>query len=161
MSTITIRPVTKEDEPKWREHWEAYNQFYKRTIPEEVTATTFARFLDDSVPMYCAVAVSSSSSSSASSGTAAPQQVGFATWFPHMSTSSVAPKVYLNDLFVDPGTRCGGVGGRLIDHVVDHARGVLGADSIYWLTQHFNHAAQLLYVKKATKSDFVHYTKKL
>ncbi|KAF3011818.1 D-amino-acid N-acetyltransferase [Neopestalotiopsis sp. 37M] len=143
MSTITIRPVSKEDEPKWREHWEAYNQFYKRTIPEEVTATTFARFLDDSVPMYCAVAV------------------GFATWFPHMSTSSIAPKVYLNDLFVDPGTRCGGVGGRLIDHVVDHARGVLGADSIYWLTQHFNHAAQLLYVKKATKSDFVHYTKKL
>ncbi|KAI4594326.1 D-amino-acid N-acetyltransferase [Pestalotiopsis sp. 9143b] len=151
--SVTIRPVTKEDEPQWREHWESYNQFYKRTIPEEVTATTFARFLDASVPMHCAVAVSSTSPDD--------KIAGFATWFPHMSTSSVAPKVYLNDLFVDPSARCGGVGGRLIDHVVDHARDVLGADSVYWLTQHFNHAAQLLYVKKATKSDFVHYTKKL
>ncbi|ETS85328.1 hypothetical protein PFICI_03353 [Pestalotiopsis fici W106-1] len=159
--SVTIRPVTKEDEPKWREHWAAYNDFYQRTIPEEVTATTFARFLDDSVPMYCAVAVSPPSSTTSTDGTMPPTLVGFATWFPHMSTASIAPKVYLNDLFVDPGVRSGGVGGRLIDHVVDHARGVLGADSIYWLTQHFNHAAQLLYVKKATKSDFVHYTKKL
>lgn len=155
--SVTIRPVTKEDEPQWREHWESYNQFYKRTIPEQVTATTFARFLDASVPMHCAVAVSSSSSSTPEDKKIA----GFATWFPHLSTSSVAPKVYLNDLFVDPSARCGGVGGRLIDYVVDHARDVLGADSVYWLTQHFNHAAQLLYVKKATKSDFVHYTKKL
>ncbi|KAI1853402.1 hypothetical protein JX266_002108 [Neoarthrinium moseri] len=151
MSSTTIRSVTKEDEAKWREYWAAYNEFYKRTISEEVTATTFSRFLDDNVQMFCAVAEDESSR----------QIIGFATWFPHMSTSKINGVVYLNDLFVDPNIRSKGVGGKLIDHVYDHAKNVLGAESVYWLTQHFNHRAQLLYVKKATKSDFVHYSKNL
>ncbi|KAK9781780.1 hypothetical protein SCAR479_01651 [Seiridium cardinale] len=150
MSTTT-RPIRKEDESEWRHYWAAYNDFYKRTISEEVTAATFSRFLDSNVQMFCAVAIDESTD----------KIIGFATWFPHLSTSSVSPKVYLNDLFVDPDIRSKGVGGKLIDHVSEHSKNVLGADSLYWLTQHFNHAAQLLYVKKATKSDFVHYTKSL
>lgn len=155
MST-TIRPVTKQDEAAWRRHWQSYNDFYNRTVSETVTATTFSRFLDPSTPIFCAVAETHTSSEGGN-----PEIIGFVTWFPHPSTSRVGPVVYLNDLFVDPGVRSKGVGGALMEHVFAHSRRELGAESVYWLTQHFNHRAQLLYVKKGFKSDFVNYTKSL
>ncbi|KAI9154752.1 D-amino-acid N-acetyltransferase HPA3 [Paramyrothecium foliicola] len=163
---IKIRPLAKEDEPQWRQLWEGYNTFYKRTISEDVTANTLSRFLKDDVEMFCAVAVShdppAPSAEPPSSPADRPEDiVGFVTWFPHPSTSRIGPVVYLNDLFVDPTARVQGIGGKLIDHVFTHSKEVLHAESVYWLTQHFNHAGQLLYVKKATKSDFVHYTKTL
>lgn len=152
--TAAIRFITEDDEPKWRQHWAAYNEFYKRKIPDEVTSGTFARFLDDKVQMYCAVA-------EVADGEAKGHVVGFATWYPHLSTSTLDPVVYLHDLFVDPNTRSKGIGGKLIDFVYEHAKKTLGAQSVYWHTQHFNHRAQLLYVKKATKTDFVQYRKTL
>ena len=152
MSDTVIRPVTAQDEPVWRRHWQAYNDFYKRTIAEDVTATTFSRFLDPNTQIFCAVA---------EAGEGGEGVIGFVTWFPHPSTSRVGPVVYLNDLFVDPSIRSKGVGGALMDHVFGHAKRELKAESVYWLTQHFNHRAQLLYVKKGFKSDFVHYTKSL
>ncbi|KAF4122338.1 D-amino-acid N-acetyltransferase [Geosmithia morbida] len=145
---ITTRFITADDEPKWRHYWTAYNEWYKRDLPEDVTTGTFARFLDDKVQMYCAVAEDENK-----------QAIGFVTWFPHLSTASLTPTVYLNDLFVDPVVRGEGAGGKLIDFVYEHAKTELGAKSVYWHTQHFNHSAQLLYVKKADKSDFVHYKK--
>ena len=136
--------------------WAGYNVFYKRTIPEDVTAHNFKRFLDDKVPLYCAVAVADKSDSAA-----AQDIVGFVTWFPHLSTACSEPVVYLNDLFVDPEKRNHGAGGDLIEHVYEHSRNALHANSVYWHTQHFNHRAQLLYVKKGGKTDFVQYEKTL
>lgn len=154
--SITIRPLTEVDSPQWQTYWSQYNTFYKRTVPDAVTATTLARFLDPDVQMFCAVAEEDHADSQGGK-----RIIGFVTWFPHPSTSLIGPSVYLNDLFVDPEIRTKGVGGKLIDHVYEHAKEVLGAEMVYWLTQHFNHAAQLLYVKKANKSDFVHYSKNL
>lgn len=150
----TIKPVTKEHEAQWRTLWGLYNEFYKRTISEEVTATTFSRFLDPNVQMFCAVATETPSEGGDE------VVIGFATWYPHQSTSQINGTVYLNDLFVNPDVRSKGIGGKLIDHVYEHAKDVLGVESVYWHTQHFNHRAQLLYVKKATKTDFVQYAKK-
>ncbi|KAJ2977018.1 hypothetical protein NQ176_g4608 [Zarea fungicola] len=150
---VSIRAVTREDEQRWRSLWEGYNVFYKRTVSEEVTANTFSRFLDDKVQLYCAVAVAETPDA------ASAQVIGFVTWFPHFSTAAVEPVVYLNDLFVDPDQRLHGVGGKLIEHVYKHSKEVIGAQSVYWHTQHFNHRAQLLYVKKGNKTDFVQYEK--
>lgn len=167
--SVTIRPVAAADEKIWRTLWQSYNDFYERTVPDATIATTFSRFLDPNVQMYCAVAATTSPTSSTCPSAAAPtttgangeEILGFVTWFPHPSTSRIGPVVYLNDLFVDPSTRSQGVGGKLMDHVYEHAEKELGAESVYWLTQHFNHRAQLLYVKKGKKSDFVHYMKSL
>ncbi|KAL8825504.1 MAG: hypothetical protein Q9191_004374 [Dirinaria sp. TL-2023a] len=150
MST-QIRAIQKADEAAWRNLWQQYNEFYKRTIPEPVTSTTFARFLDDSVRMYGAVAVDTKSND---------KIVGFVTWYPHPSTSSIEEDVYLHDLFVDPSTRNVGTGRLLIEHVYEHAK-TIPAASVYWHTQYFNHAAQLLYVKVADRTDFVQYRKAL
>ena len=143
-----IRPVQMDDEAAWRNLWQQYNDFYKRTIPEEVTKTTFARFLDDKVRMYSAVAVDSVDN----------KITGFVNWYPHPSTSSVEEVVYLHDLFVDPSTRNTGTGRQLIEHVYEHAK-TIPAKSVYWHTQSFNHQAQLLYVKVADRTDFVQYCK--
>lgn len=145
-----IRPVQKKDEDAWRNLWEQYNDFYERKIPEEVTKTTFARFLDSDVRIYSAVAVEPGSD----------RVIGFANWYPHPSTSSVEEVVYLHDLFVDPSVRNKGTGRQLIEHVYEHARSI-PAQSVYWHTQQFNHRAQLLYVKVADKTPFVQYSKTL
>lgn len=149
--TVTIRSVHQSDEASWRDLWEQYNQFYKRTIPEEVTKTTFSRLTDDKVRMYGAVAIENDAND---------RIIGFVNWYPHPSTSSIDEIVYLHDLFVDPSTRNGGTGRKLIEHVYDHAKSI-PASSVYWHTQYFNHVAQLLYVKVANRTDFVMYSKTL
>lgn len=147
---IQVRAVQKGDEETWRNLWEQYNKFYKRTIPEEVTKTTFARCLDDNVRIYSAVAVVTDDN----------KITGFVNWYPHPSTSSIEEVVYLHDLFVDPSIRGKGIGRKLIEHVYEHAK-TIPAQSVYWHTQHFNHQAQLLYVQVAEKTPFVQYRKVL
>ena len=142
-----IRPIRKEDEASWRNLWEQYNEFYKRTIPENVTKTTFARFLDDKVRMFAAVAVDPADDK---------KLLGFVHWYPHASTSSIDEIVYLHDLFVDPATRNSGTGRALIEHVYEHAK-TIPASAVYWHTQYFNHRAQLLYTKVANPTDFIMY----
>ena len=150
-----IRPVQRSDEIAWRNLWDQYNIFYKRTVPEKVTETTFARFLDPNVRMYSAVAVSAANDDD---NKKEGHIIGLVTWYPHPSTSSIEEDVYLHDLFVDPGARNEGAGRLLIEHVYEHAKGIR-AGSVYWHTQFFNHRAQLLYVKVAERTDFVQYRK--
>jgi len=147
--SVQTRPIQAADKDAWLDLWEGYNQFYKRTIPTEVTDKTFSRFLDEGVRMYGAVAVDSSDNN---------KLIGFVHWYPHQSTSSVDEVVYLHDLFVDPNVRNKGTGRKLIEHVYEHAKGI-PASSVYWHTQYFNYQGQILYTKVAARTDFVKYQK--
>jgi GNAT superfamily N-acetyltransferase len=122
--TIRIRPIQPSDKETWLNLWAQYNTFYKRTIADNVTEVTFNRFLDAQNPISCAVAVADSDS----------QPIGFATYYPHPSTASIDPNFYLHDLFVDPASRAGGTGEKLIDFVTEKAREA-GAYQLYWHTQ--------------------------
>ena len=146
-TTIAVRPIEQADEETWRKHWHAYNEFYKRvdSITEKITATNFERFLSKDSPIQCAVAV------------ADDKLVGFATWYPHSNTATVEEIIYLNDLFVDPEARNGGVGRKLIEHVYGVAD--KAGMAVYWHTQFFNHRAQLLYTKVANRTDFIMYAR--
>jgi len=145
-----IRSIQKGDESEWRNLWQQYNDFYERTVPEEVTTTTFGRLLDQNVRMHGAVAVNATDSNI----------LGFVHWYPHLSTSSIEEQVYIHDLFVATSDRAKGTGRALIEHVFEWAK-ALPAKSVYWHTQFFNHRAQLLYVKVADRTDFVVYRKTL
>ena len=144
---LQIRSITAPDEQIWKSLWEQYNTFYKRTIPTQVTQTTFNRFLDDQVRMYCALAIDESE-----------QVIGFVTWYPHYTTSSIEEIVYLQDLFVDPSVRNKGTGRALIEHVYEHAK-TIPVNAVYWNTQYFNYVGQILYNKVAARTDFVRYQK--
>lgn len=126
-SPVQIRPIQPSDKETWKNLWEQYNAFYKRSIPANVTEATFARFLDPQNPIDCAVATNDGAGANS-------QPIGFATYYPHPSTASIDPNFYLHDLFVDPASRAAGTGERLIDYVAQRAREA-GAYQLYWHTQ--------------------------
>lgn len=51
-----IRTARENDFAQWLALWLGYQEFYKATIPEYITNTTWKRFMDTNEPMYCAVA---------------------------------------------------------------------------------------------------------
>ncbi|MFX5199181.1 GNAT family N-acetyltransferase, partial [Acinetobacter baumannii] len=73
-----------------------------------------------------------------------PTAVGLVHWIRHRSTWTPGDYVYLQDLFVAPEIRGGGVGRQLIEHVYAAARD-LGASRVYWLTHETNTTAMQLY----------------
>lgn len=140
-----ILPLTAADREHWSPLWQAYLTFYEESLPDEQTAMTFARLIDPSVPVHGAIALD-----------AGGRAIGFVHWLVHPSTWSAGPYCYLEDLFVAPDVRGGGVGRALIAHVTDWAR-QSGASKVYWLTQSHNRTARTLYDKVATDTGFVHY----
>ena len=81
--------------------------------------------------------------------------VGIAHYLFH--TTIWAPRAcYLQDLFTEPGLRGRGVGRALIDAVAARAR-ERGATRYYWMTQHHNATARVLYDKLARHHGFIRY----
>lgn len=70
--------------------------------------------------------------------------VGFTTYNLQNSTWSENGHCYLEDLFVDPNCRGGGVGRSLIDYVKDFAIDNK-CSRLYWNTDEDNHTARKLY----------------
>ena len=145
MAPPTIRPLAVADEPDWRRLWTHYLDFYETSVPEKVYATTFARLLGDDPWMP--------------SGLVAERDgriVGLVHYLLHSHCWSVERVCYLQDLFVDPAARGGGVGRALIEAVYA-AADAEGAPSVYWLTQEDNPARGPLYDRVGEPTPFVRY----
>jgi len=147
---MIIRPVDETDLDTWRPLWEGYNEFYVRShetaLPEDVTATTWRRFLDPGEPVFALVADDDG------------RLVGLVHYLFHRSTTRIEPVCYLRDLFTLPSERGKGVGRALIEAVSDraHAEGVY---SVYWQTHETNTAGRRLYDSVAINEGFIVYTK--
>lgn len=139
-----IRPAEPRDAPRWRVLWDAYTRFYEREPVEEITRQTWSRFFDPASPVKAIVAERGG------------EVVGIANYLTHESTSTLAPVCYLQDLFVDPEARGGGVGRALIDWLVEECKRRCWA-RLYWNTRHDNHVARSLYDKYGPESGFVRY----
>jgi GNAT superfamily N-acetyltransferase len=63
---------------------------------------------------------------------------------------------YLQDLYVEPGQRAGGVGRQLIDWLVAEARRQ-GWSRLYWNTKDDNYRARGLYDQYTPQSGFLRY----
>ena len=63
---------------------------------------------------------------------------------------------YLQDLFVDPAARRGGVGRGLIEAVAAAAR-YRGCNRLYWTTKEDNATARSLYNRIARFNGFIRY----
>lgn len=147
--SVSIRPIEKKDKEEWINLWSGpggYLEFYKSTVPSEVTETTFERFFDSKEPVYTAVAVDNSSG----------KIIGFANYLTHRNTWTINDSLYLNDLFVSPESRLKGVGRKLIEFVYAEAD-KMKCGKVYWNTQFENHRAQLLYTKVGKKLGFLSY----
>ncbi|MGV1034645.1 MAG: GNAT family N-acetyltransferase [Microbacteriaceae bacterium] len=142
--SVTIQSLTLADRADWEQLWAGYLDFYQHELTDEQTALTYSRFLADETPMWGAIARDDNG-----------RAVGFTHWLTHGSTWSRDGYVYLEDLFVAPDVRGGGVGRALIESVADWAR-ARGLEKVYWQTQYSNEAGRRLYDKLA-KNDYIVY----
>ncbi|SCV05751.1 LANO_0H14378g1_1 [Lachancea nothofagi CBS 11611] len=136
MSSVLVRPIQDSDKEAWSKLWDQFLTFHKSSASDEAKDLTFQRFLDPHVKMWGALAINEDS------GT----PIGLVHYLSHFHTWDVKDKIYLNDLFVDEGSRVKGVGRKLIEHVYRHADD-LGTPAVYWVTYADNHSAQVLYNK--------------
>jgi len=142
---ITVRLIRAEDEPAWRTLWRNYLEFYGAELPEVVFKTSFARLIDPTASDYNGLLAMS---------TATP--IGLAHYIFHRHGWQIEDVCYLQDLYVDPQHRRGGVAKRLLDAVYDRADAV-GCGNVYWLTQTFNTVARRLYDRVGVATPFVRY----
>ena len=140
----SIRALAPADRDEWLPLWRGYLAFYESSLPDEVTDDVFGR-LAAGDGLHGALARDDDG-----------RAVGLVHWLFHPATWSIGPYCYLEDLFVAPDVRGGGVGRALIAHVRARAADA-GAAKVYWLTQETNTVARTLYDRVATLSGFVHY----
>ncbi len=139
-----IRDICETDAEDWRRLWAGYNDFYETTVPADVTEHTFRRLLDPASALMGRIAE------------ADDRNGGFSISMLHESTWTKTPICYLEDLFVDPALRGGGLGLALIQDLIDLGR-ARGWSRIYWHTRTDNARARRLYDKFMPADDFVRY----
>lgn len=142
---FAIRPTQPEDEARWRTLWAAYCRFYGKEPDPAVTDYTWTRLMDGSQRVMGAVATDTDG-----------QVIGIANYLLHENTSTLTPVCYLQDLFVDPATRAGGVGKAMIDWLLAEMKRH-GWARVYWATREDNYRARGMYDKFTPHSGFLRY----
>jgi GNAT superfamily N-acetyltransferase len=145
VANLSVRPIEARDAAAWRELWEGYCRFYEVQIAAAVTEHTWRRICDPASPVAAIVA------EQAGAGV-----IGMANYILHENTWELAPVCYLEDLFVSPAERAGGVGQALIDWLVARMQAD-GWSRIYWNTRENNYRARGLYDKYTPRDPFVRY----
>lgn len=140
-----IRPLRGADRAQWENLWNGYLTFYKQTVLPEVTDATWQRLLDPGFDMHGLCATDKEG-----------RLVGIVHYLFHPVTWAIAPRCYLEDLFVDEAARGTGAGRRLIEAVYE-AGDAREADQVYWLTADDNNTARRLYDRVATLTPFIKY----
>lgn len=148
MGTVTIRAAKPEDRSRWDDLWQGYLVFYEHELPDEITELTWTRLLSEDPAIFCLIAADEND-----------QPVGFAHVVLHPSTWAQAPYCYLEDLFVDPQVRAGGIGRALIEEIYRQAD-ENGWPYVYWKTQETNYRARGLYDQVAEREAFFVYARK-
>ena len=142
-----IRCALDSDREQWDELWQAYLRFYESSLAAEVSDLLWQRIHDPAHEIQCRVAAASDGN-----------LMGLVHFFPHAHTWYPDPVCCLNDLFVGPQIRGGGLGAELIEAVIVEAKRQ-GWAEVYWHTQHNNTVARGLYDKITGGTDgFVNYT---
>ncbi len=144
VADFKVRAIERADRERWAPLWLAYLTFYQTAESAEVTEATFARIFDPLEPVHGVVAARGE------------RLIGFSHYLFQRSTWLVAARCYLQDLFVSPDVRGGGVGRALIGAVAAAAKEA-GAANVYWNTHETNATARKLYEAVAERTGFIQY----
>ncbi|MFM9973038.1 MAG: N-acetyltransferase family protein [Beijerinckiaceae bacterium] len=148
MSDVIIRAARHTDELAWRALWQAYVDFYRGKVSDEIRAANWKRILDPVSPIHALVAERND------------KIIGICNYVFHDSTWDTRPICYLQDLFVDPTARGGGAAKKLILACEEDAK-ARGAFRLYWQTQEYNAPARSLYDTITPRSSFIVYRKNI
>jgi GNAT superfamily N-acetyltransferase len=139
---ISIGGLDLADRADWESLFSGYNDFYQRTLPQEIYDRAWGEFQADTRMHALGAKIDG-------------RLVGIAHFLIHASTTS--PDVcYLQDLFTAPDARGQGAGGALIGAVADWARGQ-ACGRLYWSTHESNATARRLYDQHASNDGFILY----
>jgi ribosomal protein S18 acetylase RimI-like enzyme len=143
MPTI-IRRTASADYNHWLRLWTEYCLFYGREPEAEVTAYTWSRLMNPASSIFGTVAEVDG------------RVVGIANCVMHENTSTLQPVCYLQDLYVDPEARAGGIGKQMIDWLQVEMK-TQGWARVYWATKENNYRARGMYDKFTPHSGFLRY----
>ena len=136
--SIAIRPIQSSDYEQWLPLWDGNNM---GTRDDAVTAQTWARLNDENAPVC---------------GLVAEEEgviLGLVHYILHPTTGALNDVCYMQDVYVDPSQRKGGIAKKLVTHL-----SAIGAQKgwarLYWLADADNAAAQALYKNIGVKLNF-------
>ena len=135
--TYLVRPVCGSDREDWRRLYDAYARFYKVTTGDAVAGAVWSWLHDPDHPLNGLVAADGGGG-----------LVGLCHYRPMPSPLRGRDIGFIDDLFVDPSRRGGGIGAALIDRVVAVAREE-GWPKVRWITAEDNARARALYDRVA------------
>jgi GNAT superfamily N-acetyltransferase len=140
--TVTVRDIAPADQDVWRRLFHAYGVFYESDLSDDVLDHVWSAIRGNAIRAFVAEQDGA--------------VVGFAHARSHTATFSVGEDWYLEDLFVDPAARAGGIGTAIIEHLVKIARWE-GGGTLRWVTAESNATAQRVYDKLAKRTTWVTY----
>lgn len=143
-----VRDLLETDETAWLRLWSGYCTFYQVVMPDEQTQFTWDRLMNPQSTVKGLVAED-----------VLGRVVGICNYLLHENTWTPTPVCYLEDLFVEPGLRGGGVGEAMIQELIDRMK-LQGWSRLYWMTKENNYRARGLYDKFTRADGFVRYTVK-
>jgi GNAT superfamily N-acetyltransferase len=137
---VEIRPAREDELDELLPLMRAYCEFYESSPTDEGVMTMARTLITD--PSQGAAFIARENG----------KAIGFATLDWKWSSLKAARIGYLEDLFVDPGTRGKGIADALIGVCADRCR-ELGMPAMEWLTAPDNHRAQKVYNRTGADSD--------
>lgn len=146
---MQIRALQTSDYNEWLFLWNGYLEFYETALSPEVTKLVFDRLCDNNDKQMGGFLALDGE-----------KAIGLVHYIIHRNTWSDKDVCYLEDLYVSPEVRGGGVGRALINSVGDFAR-EYNLRHVYWQTNKANERAQILYEKMAGPSEFIVYKMKI
>lgn len=139
-----IRDAAPADHKAWLALWMDYLTFSHTDLRPEVTRNVWLGITEPNPRFRCRLAV------------VGGKLLGFAIHHPHVSTWSVNPDCYLEDLFVAEQARGLGLGRALLDDLVAIAR-TSGWERLYWMTDQTNSRARQLYNSYSAADGTIRY----
>lgn len=141
---IKIRKVQAIDENMWRRLYQEYAAFYKVPMNDSILNQTWNWLQDSTHPLEGLVAEQDKN------------VIGFAHFWPQIKPLQGQYDGFLDDLFVDPLYRSGGVGRMLIQALSQIAK-ERGWGTLSWVTAQDNTTARRLYDDMAVATHWVTY----
>lgn len=143
-TTPHVRPLEAADEPRWRELFTAYREFYNLEPSDDIVARVWSWLMDPAHESFGLVAEADGELLA----------IGHYRQFARPSTGSVG--IWLDDLFTVPAARGRGVARAILQRLSEMAQ-EQGCSVVRWITAEDNHQAQLLYSQVATRTRWVTY----
>jgi ribosomal protein S18 acetylase RimI-like enzyme len=145
---VIVRDIEPGDHNAWRRLFVDYGVFYETAFTDDVLDGVWAWLLDSTHEVNAVVAVDGG------------EIAGFAHYRRLFDTFTAGPGWFLDDLYVSPGARSGGIGTALIEAVTERAR-VGGGGTLRWITAADNDRAQRVYDRIATRATWVTFEREI